>query len=313
MSVPNKKEIIYIIIVILLLAVIIAQEFKTKKERKIIYLPDPYTISLEKLDVLDFLDLSTLSKGHTEMAKHKIVITAISRDNAADLPIMMRHLEYLGKFFQDYRIIIFENDSSDGTKAVLKNWQRQNNKVTIISEDYHNLKRPNIKFLADIRNKYLKALELNSEYKDFDILAVIDMDSSYGFDIRGIQHSFSQINRWEAICTNGISNKKGKMNDMFAFRNIDFPWKPKNGLNKYWNEVVPEGQRIYPASSDLIPVDSCFGGLAFYKRSYIKDCLYDSINEDCEHISFHNCLKIKHKGRMYMNPAQIMRYSHYSE
>ncbi|MGI4776269.1 MAG: hypothetical protein ACRYE9_05075, partial [Janthinobacterium lividum] len=116
------------------------------------------------------------------------------------------------------------------------------------------------------------------------------------FDIRGIQHSFSLIDEWEGLCSNDISNYQGEMFDMFAFRNAEFPQNLNEDWKTYWEEIVPRDQKTYKIDSDLIPVYLCFGGLALYKRDYIKGCSYDSIEVDCEHISFHACLREKIRG-----------------
>lgn len=272
------------------------------------FMPD--TIPIEKLDNLDFIDQGIIERGKMEMKKHSAIITGIARDNVFDLPIMIRHIEYLGAFFADYRVIIFENDSIDGTKEALLDWSRRNSKVKVISENFANVKRPSIGFLATIRNKYLDAAK-SSEYKDFDIMMPIDMDMSYGFDVRGIFDSFSKYSRWGAVCSNGIFTKDGKMFDMFAFRSDEFP----DGVNdvssaRYWFGIVPEGQKIYDPQSDLLPVLSCFGGMAIYKREFIKGCYYQSHHEDCEHILFNKCIR-GNGAKMFMNPAQVIRYSHY--
>jgi len=280
-------------------------------KRKVFYHPHPSTIPLEHLASLDILDSTKLMLGKEEMAKHKLIVTGIARDNALDLPVVIKHIENLGNYFQDYRVVIFENDSKDGTKAIFEHWQVNNPKVKIISQDFYNEKRPSYKFMADVRNKYIEAINADPAYKDFDMVMIMDMDASYGFDVRGIQDSFAKIKQWEAVCSNGISTSDGKMFDMYAFRNQEFPNGPSDGYIKYWVLDVAKGQKIYDINADLVKVDSCFGGMAFYKKEYIKDCSYDSINEDCEHIVFHQCIKNQNNGRMFMNPAQVLRYSHF--
>jgi hypothetical protein len=291
----------------------VSRELKSIKRNNLFYLPSPTTIPLEHLSLLDILDKSALAHGANIMSQHKVVICGIARDNAEDLSVVMKHIEHIGQAFSDYRVVIFENDSKDGTKAILQNWQRQNQKVNIQSKDFKNTKRPNIKFLADIRNNYLEIIDSDIEYNDFDILMVVDMDMSYGFDIRGIEHSFSKFDQWDAVCSNGIYNRKGQMYDVFAFRNEEFPMKPSDNPEKYWTEIIYKAKKAYPVNSDLIPVDSCFGGLAFYKRKFIKSCRYDSIDDDCEHVLFHQCLREKNGGRMFMNPAQVIKYSDYKD
>ena len=113
----------------------------------------------ERIPALDALDQNMLNQGATEMKKHKVVICGITRDDAQHFGKMKDYIEYLGKTFQDYRVIIFENDSTDCTKELLSMWQTQNNKIKIVSEDFHNTKRPSIKFLADARNQYISALD----------------------------------------------------------------------------------------------------------------------------------------------------------
>lgn len=275
------------------------------------YIQNYNNIPLEKTNHLDILNIELLQLGKEEMSKHKIIITGIARDNVEDFAVMKKHIEYLGASFKDYKVVIFENDSTDGTKILYNDWIVTNPKVHIISKDFHNKKRPSIKFLADARNYYLNYINDNYKYDDFNIVAVLDMDMKYGIDFRGVEHSFSRLDQWDGVCSNGVSNQKGEMYDMFAFRNDEFPMKPSEDPSKYWNTNVPAGQKVYPINSNFVKVDSCFGGLAFYKREFIKDCYYDSIDNDCEHVPFHACMREKHKARLFMNPAQLIRYSHY--
>jgi len=275
------------------------------------------SLPLETVSSLDFIDNKILSLGEEEMKKHKVVFAGISRDNAPHLANVMNHIEYIGRHFDDYRVIIFENDSRDATKLILNLWQLINPKVKIKSEDFFNQKRPSIAFLAQVRNKYLELLSTN-EYQDFDIVIPLDMDMSYGIDLRGVKQSFSLIDRWDMVCSNGISNSKGEMYDAFAFRNDEFPYSPKEYgaiFNKdYWdfNGNIKEMLKVYDPKGDLIPVHSCFGGLAIYKKKLFDGCSYKSESEDCEHVLLHKCMR-DNGARLFMNPAQIIRYEHYSK
>lgn len=272
--------------------------------------PDVPKNHVERLVSLDYLDKNLLQSGADEMKKHKVVCCGIARDNASDLNIMIRNIESIGSLFKDYRVIIFENDSSDRTQVILADWAVKNPKVKIISKNFYNKKRPSIKFLAEARNFYLQEIADNDSYQDFDIIMMSDMDMSYGFDIRGIQHTFSQIHRWDAVGANGVSNESCQFYDMFAFQNEEFFLRPPENPKKYWNDVLNLRKKQYFINLDLIPVESCFGGLAFYKREGIVDCWYDSVNEDCEHLLFHHCIRDKNKGKMFMNPALLVRYTH---
>ena len=270
----------------------------------------PWLNPLEVATQLNVLDQRMLDKGKHVLSQHKAIICGISRDNATDFWTMRRHIEHLGNQCNDYKVVIVENDSKDGTKDLLKHWADHNTHVTIISKDFHNKKRPSIQFLADVRKLYID--EINQpEYDDFNVLIVIDMDMSYGFDIRGIYHSFATWESWDAIASNGISNQKGEMYDAFAFRNSDFPFAHYDKPDTYWSDIIPQIQQVYPVNSPFVAVDSAFGGLTVYKRNTLKGCRYNSIKGDCEHIEFHKCLR-KNGGKMYMNPNQLIRYSHYN-
>lgn len=297
---------------------------------------------------LDLLDSKMLKQGKKEMLKHKVIIAGITRDNIKDFFVMVKNIEYIGKYFKGYQVILFENDSKDGTKEALKVWQQNNPRVHVINQDFNITKRPNHQFLAEARNKYLEEIK-KEKYSDYNILMVIDMDMNKGVDIRGILDSFSKFNDWDAVCSNGIKQESmnGKMYDVFAFRNEEFPWSPgqwnkicsendsMNHFNKicqageelargkdysnlkntwfekdklYWQYIVPQMMQIYKVNSQLLKVNSCFGGMAFYKINYIKNCYYRSLDNDCEHVFFHQCLTEYNKGRMFMNPNQMIRY-----
>ena len=338
-----------ILLAFILCPIIIFYELELQecKNKRAFYPQHPNLIPLATSNLLDSLDQKKLKIGADEMAKHKLVVVGITRDNVQAIPSMIRHIEHIGELFKDYRVILFENDSKDGTKLALETWQVNNAKIEIITKDFGNEKRPSHKFMADARNYYLTMLK-NQEYDDFNIIMTVDMDLGKGIDVRGIQDSFSKIEKWDAVCSNGTLDDI-VMYDAFAFRNNKFPWAPrkwheicsKNDPQDKWTEVckegaalsrgwlndligfrgdwrgddrlywlliVPQNRKIESVDSDLVTVDSCFGGLAFYKKAFIESCEYDSIDNDCEHVIFHQCLKNKHDGRMVMNPAQLIRY-----
>ncbi len=270
----------------------------------------PFDEPLERLKVLDILKPSALKKGQEQMAQQKVVIVGIARNNALPLPTVIKYIEHTGDFFADYRVIIFENDSTDKSKSILKKWQDRNAKVKVISQDFGKSAKLTLERFTIARNVYIDELKQNPHYQGFDMLLIVDMDMWYGWDMRGLFDSFSQIDKWDVVCANGIDNPSGNMYDMFAFRNEEFKEGPENP--NYWHKIVPAGKKIYPVGSALIPVRSCFGGLAFYKRNFIKSCRY-TYNNDCEHVLFHDCLREKNHARIFMNPSQVIRYSHYKQ
>ena len=178
----------------------------------------------------DQLNSQRLVIGQEEMGRHHLIVMGITRNNGKDLPVMIEHIERMGQHFQDYRVVLYENDSEDDSKSQLQAWQNANPRVQIISENVGKTKRyggdgygNDLMFLAKARNRYLDAINQNPEYRGFDMLMVVDMDMSYGWDMRGLYDSFAQINEWDAVCSNGIDTKAGHTFDTFAFRTEAFP------------------------------------------------------------------------------------------
>ena len=295
------------------------------------------------IEQLDLLDSNLFEIGKQEMQSHNLVIAGITRDNEAHFEVMKKNIERIGDLFKDYRVILFENDSKDGTKKNLNNLESENSKVKIIVKDFNIYKRPNIKFLATARNFYLKDF-LEESMDEFDVLMVVDMDMPKGYDIRSIKLPFANYSLWDVSCANGVHDYKGQMYDAFAYRDKEFPYNPKewdkicskdnqinwvsqcqvaenqdarkkgSGKNKgsiYWHSITSQIQKIYPVTSSIFEVNSCFGGFSFYKRAAIKNCLYDSIDEDCEHVKFNECIK-NNGGKIFLNPGQVLNI-HYKE
>lgn len=245
-----------------------------------------------------------------EQINHKVVFCGITRDNAPELPVVMESMENTGNRFLDYRVIIFENDSKDGTKEILKKWAEKNPKVKIISQDFHNTKRPSIQFMADCRNKYIDEMEQHKDiYEQFDYMIVVDMDMHYGWNVDILIDSFKHKKNhdWDVVCSNGLSSKN-VMYDAFAYRSDEFPQNLTDG--SYWGEVVPKIQN--KKRDKWEEVHSCFGGLAIYRRDVIASCRYSSEYDDCEHVKFHECIR-KNGGKVFLNPNQKIKYTHYQE
>lgn len=245
----------------------------------------------EHIPQLDFLKHTTFERGKVEMKKHKVIFAGITRDNALKISPVIKHIEHIGEnYFKDYRVVLFENDSTDGTKFLLNLWQKNNKNVKVISKNFNNKKRPSLNFLSYARNQYLKEIR-SKEYKDFDIVIILDMDFNNGIDVRGVADSFSKISEWDVVCSNGV-RKCGIMRDLFAFKVDDIHKKD-----------------IYPVRSNLVPVHSCFGGMAIYKKKFLSNCYYGNTINGCEHVDLNQCITQENNGRIMLNPAQLLRYS----
>jgi len=220
----------------------------------------------------------------------------------------LENIEECGKLFNSFKVIIYENDSTDNTRKIL-NENKKDNYYYIFE---NNIQEPRRTMrISNGRNKILdKMKELN--LKMFDYLIMLDLDdvTNSGSFIKTIQTCF-QYDDWDVL----TANQKNKYYDLWALR--------KKGYLEYdvWGEIakdspIEDKEIIYKKINEskfengLIEVDSAFGGIAIYKIASIKNCIYvgehisneryPEHSEKCEHVEFNKCIK-ENGGKIYIN------------
>jgi hypothetical protein len=193
--------------------------------------------------------------------------------------------------FPESKIIIYENNSTDNTKNILKSY-RFHPKIKIISEDlsqeeikisskiwtYTEVTGSNhpcrIEQICNARNKVISEINKN-EYSNYKYVISIDMDSN-GWDPNGIIDSFNRTDQWDVVYANGVDHNNNYY-DGYAFRNINYPYGPEMLGEIWWSYSIQFN--IY--GNELIPVFSAFGGLGIFKKQLFKNHKYDcALNED---------------------------------
>jgi hypothetical protein len=230
--------------------------------------------------------------------------------------------EALGNLFKDYRILIVENDSSDGTRDKLLAWAAQNPKVTILGcghnapqckipktpkTDGHGVDRPRIEKMVYLRNIYLQ--EIKERYADSDYVAVWDLDSIGSVYLDGVAHTMGLFGidpEISVVCANGIY-RWGSLTLFYdSYATVDkgevfhIDMKTPHDIRK----GLLEHQHV--RGDNPIEVESCFSGFAIYKTQDLldKNVFYDMSDEtnlECEHTR----LNKKIKGRKIINPSMI--------
>ena len=152
---------------------------------------------LIKEDEVRWLPETVLS---LESAKQiNIVFAMVCRNVAHNMDPTMAACEATGSRFKDYRVIILENDSGDGTGAKALAWAARNPRVYAKSESVPLSSREvNI---ANARNRVLKRYLL-PEYDDFPYLMMVDCDFPYGWPPESVTSVFLR-NDWAGVCSNG--------------------------------------------------------------------------------------------------------------
>lgn len=269
-----------------------------------------------------------MTKYGADAAKTKsIIICVLLRDVADKIQNIRKKAEACGEMFRNYRVLIVENDSSDGTRPLLIEWARENPKVVILGcgvntsvekchipfaskkTEGHGVDRTRIDKMTHLRNMYLEYVEEN--FPHFDFMCVWDLDIVGSVYLDGIQNTMgwflspkSPLKDADVICAYGIR----KYIDLKVYYDTyahldegdDFQLK-----YKYLHDIEKGLSKHYKLGDSPVKCVSCFSGFAVYRlRSVLDTDSYYSIsptdNIECEHVRFHKKLK-----RIYLNPSMI--------
>jgi hypothetical protein len=269
--------------------------------------------------LLAFIGLAALCGGifffHTRPLPYQVVICGVCKNVSPFLPKTIASIEALGAKFRDYRVFIYENNSSDATVEQLRAWAERNPKVTITCE---NIPREELlsqgkshtwdslpfrtEAIARARNIVLQQA-LDAQYDDYEYLVMADLDLPHKWDIEGIMSSFYCTASWDALFSNGIDSK-GHHYDRFALRDDKRPLGPELLGEPWWQDVYSHSVKI-KRDAPLYPVYSAFGGLGIYKREAVRGCSYTgTVTPDLELLTQR---LIALKG---LEHPQIAQYAH---
>src|SRR2546426_8459477 len=121
------------------------------------------------------------------MRRTNVCICALVGDCAPALARNLPWLDTLRAQFKSAQVVIFENDSQDGSKQMLASWAAGKSRVKVFSEHFGtrtvpaelpsgvnpSYSRSRIEKMAHYRNQYLN---FASTLADLDYLLVIDLD-----------------------------------------------------------------------------------------------------------------------------------------
>jgi hypothetical protein len=309
---------ILIIVMLIMLGLFILESFLQINPIKYYY-NDYFNSDIVYFDDSVPLDIVQKSNYGFKMAKEKrIVFCCLARDIEEYIEKSIIKLEIIGKYFKDYKIVIFENDSSDNTRNLIKINRERNNKIILLDcnnmnstecklnnkkgYDYGMLSKQRIYKMAQYREQYLNYVKTN--LSDYDYMMVCDMDLSGNQCIDGIFTSIIKSN-WDAIYINGKSSYWGFFGlitityDGLAFVNYnsEFTKKNKSGL-EILLQILLMNSGIND-SKEFYQVKSAFNGYALYKINSIKNASYIG-DYNCEHINLSKNIN-DNGGKQYIN------------
>ena len=248
-------------------------------------------------------------EGALLASKSKVAIVGLARDIAGVLPKSIERIENTAKHFGDWRAFVIENDSTDGTKDLLRAWATEEPEHVVVQlvdngrPHLHGFERERVVALADYRNRCRDLVQ--EHYPQADYVIVADLDAWGGWSIHGVINGIGWHGRMpQAGCMASVSLFKhpgtlidGKAPwahyDNWAYRWLG--WTPR--LGPWFTFWVP------PAGAAPILVNSAFGGLGIYKTQPYLECEYSGDNGDCEHVNMHRTMQAK-GWQVFLNPGQ---------
>ena len=247
--------------------------------------------------------------GRERMARSRVIFGGLARDIETVLPSALARIDIAAEAFADHRVVIHENDSTDGTAALLHERTKQDPKLAVLSEvlgapSWSSSREPaRMNHMAACRNRVLSHALVHDP--DFDFLIMLDLDLPRGFSYDGLAHAFG-YEGWDWIGANGIAAPPfpEAVPDSIFWDAWAFRW-PGDEQPRPFEEV--NALRFAPGTPP-VSVWSCFGGLAVYRMEALHSGARYS-GDECEHVAFHRALRERGFPHGYLDPNLIVLYS----
>jgi len=270
---------------------------------------------------------SMVDFGKQHLKNKKIVFSIITRNTAGRIK---KNIESLietvsSQHIKDYAVIVYENDSTDGTKDILSSMAKKDSKIHIRLEDLNRVQYGPVKDLdratrlAEYRSENQKLIK--EKFYDFDYTIVVDSDF-VEFSRDGVYNSFGFFDQHptmiDAIAGNAFQIKtypngqKSLWNyDSWAFRDSWWDDLDLDPIPQVPQRMLWFGFWIPPVGSPIKKVNSAFGGMAIYKTGLYVEGVYGAKSYtgrlDLDHAVLHYSLHQQKKDFFLgLNPSQIM-------
>lgn len=262
-----------------------------------------------------------------DLKEKSVIVCSIVRDAEKGLRRNIPVIKEFCRGMGDYKVVVFENDSHDKTKDLLKAWVEQDSErvfafmadsdgePTIPSFNSVNVNpffgHKRIDRMAALRNQYMDFLWSRGWKADY--LMVVDLDVA-NINLKGILSSFSSDKEWDAVTAFGYSlgpTMRNRYHDTYALTlyGDDTP-QTEQKISDMQNQMASVGD-----GNQWIRVASAFGGLAIYRMEAVCGLRYEVLeNNDsrvevlCEHYGLHRKMHERGYDRIYINPQMKIKY-----
>jgi len=237
-----------------------------------------------------------VEEGRRIAARKTVAMVAICRNAMPWLPQTLSLVEETGAMFADWVGFIYENDSTDGTKDVLRSWYDGGRRFVKIQDNgrphlSHTIATERTHALAEYRNVCREwAVNINT-----DFVVVFDTDPWGGWSVDGVATSVLHVFRggWYGLASYSWAEHNGHAihYDAYAGRLNHWARRDQTWFH-YWHP---------PVGAPPVGMRSAFGQLAVYDARAFRYGTYSG--EDCEHVPFHKSIAKKWPGRFGLNPS----------
>jgi len=237
-------------------------------------------LSSGKLSSLKRDDVETVQRGLDYLRNQSggLIINTLARDVADSIPALKQNMDGLAPFFKDphnkLSLVIFENDSDDGTRDLFKQWAEEESSysVDIIGcgptnpdcklgeldryDKMNMFKNPNasgVGKLGEFRQMILEYILKKEEYNDFSHMIVLDVDLGISISPLGLLHTLGLENgiaQEYVVASSSVQIWAGGMGtvippyDFAAFRANPTETNQKvRGLHTSYCHLLPPGDR----------------------------------------------------------------------
>jgi len=228
---------------------------------------------------------------------------------------VFENVEKIGSLFDDYKIILYYDQSSDNTLEILKQYKEKNPRLMFYNNKFE-VSKFRTHRIAHARNECIKMFYTN--YSNYPYFIMMDFDDVSSQDVKiDVLKKHLHTNAWDALSFN-----KSHYYDIWALSIkpyfISFRHFDPDLLDEMKNYITNKLNNL--PKNKLVKCCSAFNGFSIYRTSKFVNCYYhgslrldlvpknflamsvnatkksfkimepgteSSIIEDCEHRAFH--------------------------
>tara|TARA_Y100000591_G_scaffold280782_2_gene260177 strand:- start:1124 stop:2314 length:1191 start_codon:yes stop_codon:yes gene_type:complete len=270
--------------------------------------------------------IEKVNMGYEVAGNSRILILCLARDVEHNVLLSRNKLESIGKDFLEYKIVIFENDSDDESRKLLKGWMNENDNVELMdccdmgscdcllknakgyemgSYSYNKSRIDKMRFYRETLLRYA-----TGKYYYYDYVMVYDFDISGIVYKDGLMTSFSSNKDWDMVFANGLQSlpkvisSKLVIYDSLPYLSDTMDYEHKNSLS----QLDKEHSKLmkYKIGDDLVKCKSGFNGIAIYRMEGLLNSTYMNTKRYCEHVDLHQDMYNKGYDKVYFNPNMVL-------